>query len=263
MPSYIFINTVTAVVCGAASLLRAGNSTDDVEVVMAALDAGGMVGPATDPYLQYGATVAQAMRGRGANEVDISAMMTAVFAGSAYNAAAGAVVGVTGTAPIGTTTSHGVAVVSISPATDGLPGSMSAADKAKLDAMPAITTLTDDLTGPGASASQILCALAGGRTAVVEVDLVAQVVGVGTGPEQDGDVYSFSGRYTAKNASGSVAVVAEQEQVQAVDADASMSDVGVAVQGAAGNVVFAYQNGAKISAGATVRWTIDAKVRVF
>lgn len=136
MPSYIFINTVTAVVSGAASLLRAGNSTDDVEVVMAALDAGGMVGPATDPYLQYGATVAQAMRGRGANEVDISAMMTAVFAGSAYNAAAGAVVGVTGTAPIGTTTSHGVAAVSISPATDGLPGSMSAADKAKLDAMP-------------------------------------------------------------------------------------------------------------------------------
>lgn len=115
----------------------AGQEVDDASTLFTQLsNAGGKFYPMSDPTIAAGAALCQKMRKRGLNETETDEIMGAFVSAYVASAAAGAVTSVGVTAPI-TTTGGLTPNIGIVAASDAVPGSMSAADHAKLGGLPA------------------------------------------------------------------------------------------------------------------------------
>jgi hypothetical protein len=131
MSTWYLLNDV---VTSPAQRHLAGEFVDDSKTGTAGiLAAGGVLWPSSDAVVAAAAALVQAYRRRG-SAGDFSTLMVAAATRSLSGEAGGAVTSVTGAAPI-SSTGGTTPALSISPATDSAAGSMSAADKTKLDGL--------------------------------------------------------------------------------------------------------------------------------
>ena len=134
MATLINIMAVTIAYAGQALIIQPGDLVSDTAVQAAITAEGGLLITTTDTTVAAAAALIPKFRAKGADEGVLNAIMLSAVAHSAYTEAYSDPGSAVGTAPITVTTVGGnAATVGITAATDAAAGSMSAADKTKLD----------------------------------------------------------------------------------------------------------------------------------
>jgi len=137
MTTLINIVATSIIYYGQSVVVQAGDTVADTTVQAAVEANGGLFCQTTDAVVSAAIPIVQKLRTKGANEATLNQIMLSAFMASAYTTANSDPGSCAGTLPITVSTIGNAATVGINAATDALPGSMSAADKTKLDSMSA------------------------------------------------------------------------------------------------------------------------------
>ena len=170
MATLILLNTIKLAYAGQAMVMRSGDSTADTTLQTAIEDSGGLMAPATDAVVLAASTYIATMRAKGLNEDECDKIMMLAYMASAYATANNDPGSCTGTLPITVTQIGGAATMGINAATDSLPGSMSAADKTKLDGIAALAAVQS------VSGTAPISVATGTTTAVVSIVAATEAV---------------------------------------------------------------------------------------
>ena len=171
MATLILLNQVKLAHAGQAMVMRAGDSTADTTLQTAIAESGGLMAPATDTTVADAATYIATMRAKGMNEDECDKVMMLAYMASGYTEAYSDPGSCVGTAPITVSTVGGnAATVGITAASVVAPGSMSAADKTKLDGISALAAVQS------VAGTAPISVATGTTTAVVSIVAATEVV---------------------------------------------------------------------------------------